>query len=196
MSAKLLKDRKEYEGLCDKLYAGAMNYGFIILLIGLIVIFASIAMKMSGPGELPIIGEYPQEINPDGYFSYHFFAGLITGIIVLLIGIVSSVRLRAAPAGAEVEEELEMEEEEEVEEEGICPTCGAVIPIDSAVCPECGEELEPPEEEETEEEEEEAIECPICGAEVPADSTECPECGEPLSEEEEEVEEEDLFSEL
>lgn len=161
--------------------------GTAIAILGLLIIIAVLALKFLGPGELPLVGEYPVgEIYLNEYISYHFFAGLAIGIIVLIIGAAMSRRKKKEPT-KEVEEELEKELEEleeEIEEEGICPTCGAVIPIDAEECPECGEELEPPEEEMKEEIEEEKFvgtqKCPICGAEVSEASEECPECGEPL----------------
>ncbi|MFP4000418.1 MAG: double zinc ribbon domain-containing protein [Thermoplasmata archaeon] len=185
-----------------------MSTGVAIAVLGLLIILATLALKFGmGPGELPIIGEYPSEVNPNGHFSFHFFAGIIFGLIVMIIGGAMSATRERVPVEEEgLEEEMEeelSELEEEIEEEGICPTCGAVIPIDAEECPECGEELEPPEEieeeeeveeaeEEEEEEELEEQECPICGAEVPADADECPECGEPLGEEAEE----DVFEDL
>ncbi len=161
------------------------NKGWAIAALGIIILIAVIVLKFAGPGELPLIGEYPSEINPNGHISYHFFIGIAVGLIVMVIGGAMAMT-KGEPA---VEEEIEDKLEEA--EEGICPTCGAVIPIDSEECPECGEELEPPEEEFEEEEEElEEQECPICGAEVPGDAEECPECGEPLGIEE------DVFEDL
>jgi len=122
--------------------------------------------------------------NPRGEFGEYFLTGIGIGIIVMLIGGALSMKKKKEPAEKlekDLEKELE-ELEEEIEEEGICPTCGAVIPIDADECPECGEELEPPEEEEFEV----TPNCPICGAEVSSDADECPECGEPLGEESEE----------
>ncbi|MFW5946549.1 MAG: double zinc ribbon domain-containing protein, partial [Candidatus Natronoplasma sp.] len=134
-------------------------------------------------------------------------------------GIASSIRnglsfikskFRREPKTPLDEEEVEEVEEEAVEEEGVCPTCDAIIPIDADRCPECGEELEPPEEELIEEEietetalddlekaleevedETEAVVfvCPICDAELEEDVDECPECGTVFVEEEEELEE-------
>ena len=181
------------------------NYGVIILALGVIIILAVVALKMAGPGELPIIGEYPSEINPtiDGeeYFSHHFFMGLIGGIVVAGIGGVLAMRGKPVADYEEYEEEDVLAGEEE--EEGICPTCGAVIPITSIECPECGEELEPMEDEELPMEEEETfedepvgdtIECPICAAIVDSTTSECPECGEPLGEDK--GDDDDFFADL
>ncbi len=176
------------EEIEEEKVTGGPNYGAIVLVLGVIIILAVVAIKFAGPGELPVIGEYPSEVmtGPDHY-SYHFFMGMISGLVVMAIGGVMTLKKTTV---TEIEEEVDLLEEEEEElEEGICPTCGAVIPIASDECPECGEELEPPEEEEI-------VECPICAASVDASETECPECGEPLSEEEEEEEEEDLFADL
>ncbi len=189
----------EVRNMDDRAKKGASS-GTAIAIIGLLMIIAVLVLKFVGPGELPLIGEYPVgEINPNGQLSIHFFTGIVIGIIILIIGGAMSRRKKEEPV-EELEEGLqkELEElEEEIEEEGICPTCGAVIPIDADECPECGEELEPPEEfeEEFEEGEEEILvskNCPICGAELPDEVDECPECGEPLGEEGEE----DVFEDL
>ncbi len=165
------------------------NYGTIILGLGIIIILAVVALKMAGPSELPVIGTYPSEIyTGDPYLSYHFFMGLITGIVVAGIG--GAMSFRKKPVSEFEEDEFE-EEFEEVLDEGICPTCGAVIPVTSQECPECGEELEPVEEEITGE----TTECPICAATVAASEDECPECGEPLGTTEEDLEE-DFFDDL
>ncbi|MGM0509623.1 MAG: double zinc ribbon domain-containing protein [Thermoplasmatota archaeon] len=229
---EILEEEEDEDEIIDErrepALGGGFNYGFIILILGLLLTIGTAALKFVNLSPLPVIGEYPSEIYlGDPYFSYHFFIGLISGLIVLIIGVVATVKLKPRAEVVEVEEEPEeifeeeFEEEEEVEE-GICPTCGAVIPIDSEECPECGEELAPheeeyeeeieeeeeefeeeeeeleAEEEELEEEEEfveeETVECPICGAEVSADADECPECGEPLGEIDEE--DEDLFADL
>jgi len=144
------------------------------------------------------------------------------GALKRLSGMASSIRdglsstasllkgkLQREPKTTPEEEAPEELEEEEIEEEGVCPTCGAIIPIDAENCPECGEELEPPEEELEEEEietetalddlekaleevedETEAVVfvCPICDAELEEDVDECPECGTVFVEEEEEEE--------
>ncbi|MEF8832794.1 MAG: hypothetical protein V5A66_04660, partial [Candidatus Thermoplasmatota archaeon] len=121
--------------------------GTAVAILGLLIIIAVLVLKFAGPGQLPLIGEYPVgEINPDNYFSTHFFSAIAIGIIVMIIGVVMSRRKKVEPTEEELEEDLEEELEaleEEIEEEGICPTCGAVIPIDAEECPECGEELEP-----------------------------------------------------
>jgi len=173
------------------------NYGTMILVLGVIITIGVLGLKAAAmaSGDFTILGiDIPGEIYTGGdHFSTYFFSGLIVGILVIIIGIATSSQAKKKTTEEEVEETWEEEEEEE----GICPTCGAVIPIDSEECPECGEELAPPGEEEEEEEvveEVEVVECPICGAEVPEDAEECPECGEPLTDLEEE--EEDLFEDL
>ncbi len=79
----------------------------------------------------------------------------------------------------------EIDEITKVEEEGICRTCVAVIPLDTEECLECEEELEPPEEDEGfVKEEDESLEgdkrCPDCGTENPDNSNYCQSCGEQL----------------
>ncbi len=59
-------------------------------------------------------------------------------IILLLLGTIATIS--AFVENIPDLQDDEEEEEEEEEEESICPTCGAVIPIDSEECPECGEE--------------------------------------------------------
>ncbi|MFO8109046.1 MAG: zinc ribbon domain-containing protein [Thermoplasmata archaeon] len=175
--------------------SGGPNYGVIIMALGIVMILAVVALKIAGPNELPMIGEYPQEIyTGDPYFSYHFFMGLIGGIVVTGIGGVMSM---SGKPSEDFEEDFEDTDEDLLDEdveEGICPTCGAVIPISSMECPECGEELEPADDEE---EEDifigETVECPICAATVDSSSEECPECGEPLGGD---VEEDDFFADL
>ncbi|MFP4051054.1 MAG: zinc ribbon domain-containing protein [Thermoplasmata archaeon] len=171
------------------------NYGTYVLVLGVIITIGVLGLKAAAmaSGTFEIAGvEVADKIYTGGdHFSTYFFSGLIVGILVIIIGIATSSQ---AKKGTVEEEEVEETWKEEEEEEGICPTCGAVIPIDSEVCPECGEELAPPGEEEEEIEEIEVIECPICGAEVESDAEECPECGEPLTDIEEE--EEDLFEDL
>ena len=196
------------------------NFGPILIGLGLIAIIGVATLKLVlGPGELPIVGTYPKKIYTGGegeYFSYHFFMGLISGLVVLIIGLVATMKGKSKSTPLILEEESEIfeddnifedeeefkDEEVEEEEEGICPTCGAIIQVSCTECPECGEELAPPEEDIEEEiEEEEAlsltIECPICGAELPEDAKECTECGEPIEvSEDEEEEEDDLFADL
>jgi len=162
-----------------------MNKGWAVAVIGILIIIAVLAIKFSSTGPTD---EFMGITNPEGTYGEYFMAGVGIGVIVMIIG-----GVMATMTGKAVEEEEEFEEELEEAEEGICPTCGAVIPIDSEECPECGEELEPPEEEEFEEEEEIVEqECPICGAEVSDDDAECPECGEPLGDEGED----EVFDEL
>lgn len=156
------------------------------LILGILVTLGTVGIKFSG--EDPFMGIE----NPSGVYGHLFLSGVAIGLIIFVIGIAMTVMSKKEVTPAVTEEEVDViEEEEEEVEEGICPTCGAVIPIDSEECSECGEELAPPEEEE--EVIEEVKECPICGAEVSANSEECPECGEPLAEEEEE---DDLFADL
>lgn len=201
-----IEDIEEIEEEETETHRGGFNFGIIILILGLIGTVGVTAIKMTSTGPTD---EFMGITNPEGVYGRYFLSGMVGGIVVLLIGLVATIKMKSAPIVTEEEEwEEEMDEfEEEAEEEGICPSCGAVIPISSAVCPECGEELMPPEEEAGEEDiaeedideelglTDETIECPICGAEVPGDAGECPECGEPLGEEGAE-DEEDLFSDL
>ena len=184
------------------------SLGIIPLVFGILAVLGVLVIKFVGPRTFLGIE------NPAGTYGNMFMLGLGAGIILFIIGIIV-MAIPSLRKEKEYGEPLEEFEEEEIEDEfveeevelGICPTCGAEIPIDSTKCPECGELLEPYGEEEgyveeeVEEEEEiieetveETIECPICGAELPADSKSCPECGEPLAEEEKE--EEDMFSDL
>lgn len=185
------------------------NLGIIPLVFGIIAALGVLVIKFVGPR--PFLGIE----NPSGTYGNMFLLGLGGGIILFVVGMIV-MAIPSLRKEKEYGEPLEEFEEEEIEEEfveeevelGICPTCGAEIPIDSTKCPECGELLEPYGEEEefyveeeVEEEEEtieeiveETIECPICGAELSSDTKTCPECGEPLGEEEEE--EEDMFSDL
>jgi len=162
--------------------------GIGIAVIGLLIVIAVLAIKIVGPRPVSILGI--ELGNPEGvYTGSYFLGGIAVGIIIIIIGAAMAMRKKKEPA-QELENDLEKELkelEEVIEEEGICPTCGAVIPIDAEECPECGEELEPPEEEMREGlREEEAVEtqnCLICGAEVSNEAEECQECGEPLGEE-------------
>jgi len=161
--------------------------GIAIAILGLLIIIAVLAIKFTAEGPTD---EFVGITNPEGVYGMYFWLGIGIGIIVLIIGGAMSMMKKEEPV-EELEKDLEKELEEleeEIEEEGICPTCGAVIPIDAEECPECGEELEPPEEEEFGEKQN----CPICGAEVSEDTEECPECGEPLGE----GSEEDVFEDL
>ena len=64
-----------------------------------------------------------------GIISYEFFwVGMFIGLFIIIGGV-----LRA-------KKEIKSDGRNETET-GICPTCGAVIPIHSNECPECGEEL-------------------------------------------------------
>ncbi len=170
----------------DREEKGASS-GAAIAILGLLIIIAVLAIKFTAEGPTD---EFMGITNPEGVYGMYFWSGIGIGIIVMIIGGAMSMRKKKEPA-EKLDEDLEKELaelEEEIEEEGICPTCGAVIPIDAEECPECGEELEPPEEEEFGETEN----CPICGAEVSSDVEECPECGEPLGGEPEE----DIFEDL
>jgi predicted RNA-binding Zn-ribbon protein involved in translation (DUF1610 family) len=84
------------------------------------------------------------------------YAGIGLGIVLLLIGIVMFIMKpkvggepapgtteasTEAPAEEKTEETTE-ETKEEKKEEYECPSCGATVPGDSTVCPECGEEFE------------------------------------------------------
>ncbi len=166
----------------DREKSGA-SAGMAVAVLGILMIIGLLVLKFAGPESIMGID------NPQGTYGSYFLGGLAVSVIVMIIGGMMAGGTKEEPTEEEYEEEFEEEFEEDIEEEGICPTCGAVIPIDSDECPECGEELEPPEEEEEVVEEQE---CPICGAEVPADADECPECGEPLGEESEE----DVFEDL
>jgi RNA polymerase subunit RPABC4/transcription elongation factor Spt4 len=101
---------------------------------------------------------------------------------------------------AEDEEAEDGEEKEEPMEEFECTECGASVPEDADVCPNCGdtfdddekgvdkiaiEEHEEDEDRNTGEKEEkisvnikEEFECTECGASVPEDADTCPSCGE------------------
>ncbi len=171
-----------------------LGLALIPLVLGILLTIGTIGIKFSGID--PFLGIE----NPSGVYGEYFLSGVGVGLVILVIGVAMSAMSKKR-VEEPFEEEILSEEEEEEEEEGICPTCGAVIPISSDECPECGEELAPPEEEveseevESEEvESEEVLECPICGADVSSGAEECPECGEPLVEEEEE--EEDLFADI
>lgn len=168
------------------------NFGIIILALGVIIILAVVAIKFTASGPTD---EFMGIVNPEGVYGEYFLSGIVGGIVVAGIGGVLS--LKGKPV-----EDYDIYEEEEVladeEEEGICPTCGAVIPITSIECPECGEELEPMDEEEEDipgaSVAGDNIECPICAAMVDSTTTECPECGEPLGGEK--GEDDDFFADL
>ena len=77
---------------------------------------------------------------------------------------------------------------EEAKPTATCPSCGARIPDNITICPECGFDLLPREESTEvleraglssleELEEEEPTKCPLCGALIPPGATICPECG-------------------
>ncbi|MFW6040980.1 MAG: double zinc ribbon domain-containing protein [Thermoplasmatota archaeon] len=174
---------------------GQTNLAMIPLILGILAILGTLIVKVVGPR--PVIGIE----NPPGTYGGYFLAGVGVGIVLAVIGMVMIAlsSLGKEKKISELEEEFDytsdvvFEEEEEIEEEGLCPTCGAVIPISSTECPECGEELEPYEEDEMEVKE--VIVCPICGAEVEEDDEECPECGEPLAVEKKEKED-DIFSDI
>jgi len=118
-----------------------ITLGTLMLFLGLLIIISVSILKFVGPGELPLIGEYPlREINPNDHLSIHFFTGIVIGIIVTIIGGTMSIINQK-----ESSEELE-ELEEEIKEEDICTTCGTVILIDVEECPECGDELKTEEE--------------------------------------------------
>lgn len=173
------EDETIVEGTSD-VEKGGLGFSAVPLAIGILLTLGTVAIKFSGMD--PFMGIE----NPSGVYGEYFLSGVGVGLVILVIGVAMMVMSKKEPVTEPVEED-EFEEEEEDVEEGICPTCGEVIPIDSEECPECGEELAPPEEEE------ELTECPICGADVSSDLEECPECGEPLTEEEEE---EDIFDDL
>jgi len=158
--------------------------------------------------EVPPWEEEPEEeVEEEEKEEAKRFGGIASSIRNGLSFLKSKFRREPKTTPEEAEEEVE---EEAIEEEGVCPTCGAIIPIDADRCPECGEELEPPEEELVEEEieteaalddlekaleevedETEAVVfvCPICDAELEEDVDECPECGTVFVEEEEELNE-------
>ncbi len=184
------KDEKSVEkkgNMSVRRHSGQMNFGMIVLILGILIMLAVLAIKFTASGETD---EFMGITNPEGVYGEYFMSGMVVGLVVLIIGAVLSRKKEREP----LFDEEEVEEEEldfgEEEEEGICPTCGAIISVTCTECPECGEELEPPEEEIAEE-----SECPICGAALSSDATECPECGEPVSEGEE-ADEDDLFADL
>ncbi len=193
---------------------GGFNFGIILLVLGLVGMIAVIAIKFTSTGETD---EFMGIINPKGTYGEYFLSGVIGGLVLFVIGLVATMKGKSKSTPLILEEESEIfeddnifedeeefkDEEVEEEEEGICPTCGAIIQVSCTECPECGEELAPPEEDIEEEIEEEedilalTIECPICGAELPEDAKECTECGEPIEvSEDEEEEEDDLFADL
>jgi len=195
------RDVKEEEIEEEKLFSllsEKLSLGYLISIFGVLIIIAVLVLKFVGPGELPLIGEYPiGEINPDDHLSIHFFVGIVIGTVVLIVGVAISM-IKKMEKAKDLDEDLQkelQELEEEIEEEGVCPTCGALIPVNAEVCIECGEELEPLKGSEEESEEEENIErqnCSVCGAEVSDEDERCPECNEPLGE----ISEEDIFEEL
>jgi len=65
---------------------------------------------------------------------------------------------------------LDESEEAMMEEKFICSECGAEVPADAKVCPQCGEPFE-------EEEEKVKMICSSCGAEVDEDAESCWNCG-------------------
>jgi len=64
-----------------------------------------------------------------------------------------------------------LEDAADLEGKFFCDACGAEVPPDATVCPECGEPLESADQAEVE------LVCEFCGAEVPPDADKCPECG-------------------
>jgi ribosomal protein L40E/energy-coupling factor transporter transmembrane protein EcfT len=65
---------------------------------------------------------------------------------------------------------LDESEEAKMEEKFICSECGAEVPADAKMCPQCGEPFE-------EEEEKVKMICSSCGAEVDEDAESCWNCG-------------------
>jgi len=64
-----------------------ISLGTLIVIVGLLIIISVTILKFVGPGELPLIGEYPVgDINPNDHLSIHFFLGIVIGIIVMIIG--------------------------------------------------------------------------------------------------------------
>jgi ribosomal protein L40E len=61
-----------------------------------------------------------------------------------------------------------LEDDADLEGKVFCDACGAEVPPDATVCPECGEPLGKLET---------ATVCDACGAEVPPDAKVCPACG-------------------
>ena len=64
-----------------------------------------------------------------------------------------------------------LEEDPDLEGKFFCDACGAEVPADATVCPECGEPLE------NADVPEESLVCEFCGAQVMPDETVCPACG-------------------
>lgn len=167
---------------------GEMNIGMILLVLGLLGMIAVLAIKFTSTGP---DDEFMGIVNPEGVYGEYFMSGMVVGLVVLVIGAVLSRKKEAEPLFDEEEEEvMDLEEEEE----GICPTCGAIIAVTCVECPECGEELEPPEGE-IGDEPGVTMECPICGGVLSPQDTECTECGEPVAETEEK-DDDDLFADL
>ena len=68
----------------------------------------------------------------------------------------------------------------------VCSECGADVPADAKVCPQCGERFDE-EEDKTEQaakktDKGDKLVCSECGADVPADAKVCPQCGERFDE--------------
>ncbi|RLF48473.1 MAG: hypothetical protein DRN20_04455, partial [Thermoplasmata archaeon] len=78
-------------------------------------------------------------------FNYYLLIALIIVIAVIVAVLLLVKRKKKPPVLVEeAEEEVEGLEEAEEAEEGEfieCPTCGAIVPADVTVCPECGERL-------------------------------------------------------
>ncbi|MCK4718661.1 MAG: Ig-like domain-containing protein, partial [Thermoplasmata archaeon] len=129
-----------------------------------------------------------------GFLQDYWWLLLLLIIIIVVVLLLILGKKKEEEEEEPVEEEVAPvegeggEEEEEEAEEGECPTCGATIPMNVTVCPECGEVFEEEEELPVEEGEEVAEET---GEEEAVEEGEEPveEGEEPVEEGEEPVEE-------
>lgn len=134
--------------------------GILLLLVGLVGLVIG-AMESSGTAIIkPMLGK------TGALSATYALVGLVFGVIILLIGLFflkdmflgkkageepAPSETTEAPSEAPAEEKTEEATEEKKEEteeatgkkeEYECPSCGATVPGDSTVCPECGEEFE------------------------------------------------------
>ncbi len=111
-----------------------LSLAIVPLVLGILLIFITIGIKLSGIDPVMGIG------NPSGSYGEYFLSGIGVGLIIFGVG-----AAMATISKKKVKEPKE-EESEIVDDEGICPTCGEIIPIDSTECSECGEKLAPSDE--------------------------------------------------
>ncbi len=86
-----------------------MNKGWAVAVIGILIVIAVLAIKMSASGDT---SEFMGITNPEGVYGEYFMAGIGIGVIVLIIG-----GVMATMTGEPAEEEEEFEEEMTMEEE-------------------------------------------------------------------------------